>query len=373
MGDEERFDEEVPQEVPAEVPEVEYEEVAEEELFIEPYELFEDEEHVAKLEACKNRLDDTLISGVPPETFEAAAEGEALGLENVVGVDIGEKEVDGEPTGEPCVVVYVIEKAPRDRLQAAAAVPEEVEGVRTDIVATGEIEAFRHTARYGRPAPCGVSIGNYRSRSAGTLGCLLLRGREIFGLTNNHVAALSNRGRRRRDVILQPGVLDGGISPRDAIGVLWDFVPIDFSGRPTNDVDAAIFRVIRGRVRPDILRKGRPRRFLAPVRIGMTVQKSGRTTQLTVGRVVGRNATIRVGYRGVGAATFRNQIAIRGIGRAFSAPGDSGSLVTERPGPCGTGRRPVGLLFAGNQARNFTFANPIAAVLRAFRGRIWGF
>jgi hypothetical protein len=49
-------------------------------------------------------------------------------------------------------------------------------------------------------------------------------------------------------------------------------------------------------------------------RRGMTVKKNGRTTQATVGTITDINVNISVGGYSCGAAQFRNQIGIRGIG-----------------------------------------------------------
>ena len=94
------------------------------------------------------------------------------------------------------------------------------------------------------------------------------------------------------------------------------------------------------------------------------VQKYGRTTGYTHGRVSGINATIDVGYKN-GKARFEDQIVITGNG--FSAGGDSGSLIVTE-GLLLADRRPVGLLFAGTPTS--TLANPIELVLDRFGVRI---
>jgi len=94
----------------------------------------------------------------------------------------------------------------------------------------------------------------------------------------------------------------------------------------------------------------------------MPVQKSGRTTQYRRGFIDAINVTVNVSYAPFGGvARFCRQFRVKGIGGNFSGPGDSGSLVTTFPI-----NNPVGLLFAGNAATNFTFCNPIGAVLSAF-------
>ena len=62
----------------------------------------------------------------------------------------------------------------------------------------------------------------------------------------------------------------------------------------------------------------------AAVQVGMPVGKSGRTTQLTNGRITDCNASIRVNFGAQGVANFRDQITIRGTRGNFSQGGDSG-------------------------------------------------
>ena len=97
----------------------------------------------------------------------------------------------------------------------------------------------------------------------------------------------------------------------------------------------------------------------------MLVGKSGRTTQLTTGRVTDCSVTIRVNYGGGRVALFRDQIAIRGLSGLFSAGGDSGSLIWT----WNRTRSPVGLLFAGGGG--VTFANKIGHVLKALDIRLY--
>jgi hypothetical protein len=76
----------------------------------------------------------------------------------------------------------------------------------------------------------------------------------------------------------------------------------------------------------------------AEVTVGTIVQKTGRTTNYTTGRITAINATVDVGYGSGRVARFRDQI----ITTNMSAGGDSGSLVTTLDDVA------VGLLFAGS-------------------------
>jgi hypothetical protein len=138
---------------------------------------------------------------------------------------------------------------------------------------------------------------------------------------------------------------------------------------PLNVVDAAIAVVVDGAVDPNggILDIGEVSSEIASAELGQAVQKSGRTTGHTKGIVTAIDVTVDVVYsKECGGASnqiarFKNQIFIGGSSEAFSAGGDSGSLIVEDAAvsPCA-----VGLLFAGSST--ITVANPIDAVLNAF-------
>jgi hypothetical protein len=85
--------------------------------------------------------------------------------------------------------------------------------------------------------------------------------------------------------------------------------------------------------------------------IGLLVKKVGRTTGLTIGRIISLNTTVLVSYSH-GLARFVGQI----ITSHMSDPGDSGSLVVNY-----SDNKPVGLLFAGSDI--VTVLNPIADVI----------
>ena len=217
---------------------------------------------------------------------------------------------------------------------------------------------------FPRPVPIGVSTGQV-DVTAGTIAARVVSGDRVFALSNNHVYANRNAA-RPGDGILQPGSVDGGVNPDDAIGTLHDFEPIRFCAPfpacPENRIDAAIASTTTGQLGNATPANGygTPRTETVSARLGMEVQKYGRTTGHTTGRIVGINATVNVGFRDQ-TARFAGQILVSGGG--FSAPGDSGSLIVSGgSGP--NARRPVGLLFAGSQTG--TLANPIDPVLRRF-------
>jgi hypothetical protein len=308
--------------------------------------------------------------------FEGAMAEDAFeGTSNIQGVGLGTGEDDpgtGLEPGATCLNVYVAESVSVDEVKSVIVDSMGLSAASSDdvpvnVIVSGLIEAQPHTFRI-RPAPGGVSVGHYRI-TAGTLGCLS-RGRRaprnsrLLMLSNNHVLANSNRA-RFGDSILQPGRADGGHNPRDRVAILERYVPIRF-GAGVNYVDCATAWCWPRLVRKELvyLSKGRRRLFRISSRIqscrrGLYVGKSGRTTQLTAGRITDCTFSGWVGYGGAGRAFFRDQMVIRGVRGDFSRPGDSGSVIWTWD----SRRNPVGLLFAGGGG--LTIANKMWRVLSA--------
>ena len=94
-----------------------------------------------------------------------------------------------------------------------------------------------------------------------------------------------------------------------------------------------------------------------------TVHKFGRTSGYSVGRISSIDTDVKLPYD-IGTLTFESKILIVGLnGAAFSAPGDSGSLILERPS-----NQAVALLFAGSSTH--TIANHIGDVLKALKVKL---
>jgi hypothetical protein len=232
-------------------------------------------------------------------------------------------------------------------------------------------------ARRARPAEGGYSVGHFRI-TAGTIAtCVydLLPGaatgsqpqpgvgmpQRFYILSNNHVLANVNAA-MVGDPILQPGPFDGGTFPADLIARLSRFIPISLEP-PTprilhrNLVDAAVAEGQFHDLDREIYWGGYVRgwRRRANVAVGTTVQKTGRTTNFTTGRITAINATVDVGFGGGRIGRFQDQI----ITTNMSAGGDSGSLVVTPDEVA------VGLLFAGSSVA--TIANQIENVRSLLR------
>jgi hypothetical protein len=311
-----------------------------------------------------------------------------LAMPNVIGLGIGLKTVHGRRSDQLCLAALVRRKLPRAALEAEELVPDEIDGIPTDVLEVGDVRAETTRTTRQRPAPGGVSLGHVRV-TAGTFGCIV-RDRasgDALLLSNNHVVADSNQG-QPGDAILQPGAADGGREPADVIAALERFGEIQFSRQPStcslasglvrvvnrlaawggfhhrleawredplavNRIDAAVARPYdENDVLAEVLELG-PLSGTRPPELGLKVRKSGRSTGLTTGEISVLEATITVGY-GDRTAQFAGQI----VTTPMSSPGDSGSVLVENGGP-----RAVGLLFAGSDQA--TLYNPIDDVLRA--------
>ncbi|WP_405654407.1 hypothetical protein [Streptomyces sp. RK9] len=230
-----------------------------------------------------------------------------------------------------------------------------------------------------RPSPSGFSVGNVRV-TAGTLGSVVydfLPGASVdppgaglgvpakfYILSNNHVLADSNRAQLGSSIV-QPGVFDGGQDPADRIATLDRFITIQFAPqipleRHNNVVDAALGTVDFQDATREQYFSGAPRawRRKANVAVGDLVKKSGRTTNISFGRIVSVDATIDVNFGTAGTARFKDQILTTNI----SAGGDSGSLVTSLDNVA------LGLLFAGSST--VTVVNHIENVRALLRVEI---
>lgn len=235
---------------------------------------------------------------------------------------------------------------------------------------------------------CGSSVSPGNSASAGTMGALVADDTgQIYGLTNNHVTGLCNHSLIGVP-ILAPGVLDvaPGVQHPFTIGLHRTVLEMSVGTQGNIEVarnsDAAIFSIIA----PDTVTSlqgglyDTPEVAVDPVE-GMIVEKVGRTTGYTRGKIVGRElGPINVHYSSIeygftGNILFDNTWVVHGEGEAFSQGGDSGSLIVQIDGD--GNRAAVGLLFAGGSdsfapglAR--TFFLPIRPILEKLQVRLLG-
>ena len=265
---------------------------------------------------------------------------------NVVGLGIGVKWRNNQPTGTPALMVLVTQKIAKYKLSRANLLPSTLRGMDIDVLSVGKLTAetgssllrdkSSNLTQRIRPVQGGYSIGHI-DITAGTIATcvydLLPQGigipKNYYVLSNNHVLADENKA-HYGDPIVQPGPIDGGCCPFDTIATLRRFIPIDFEPflpryQHNNVVDAAIAQGQLHHLDRVINWMGYIGGWLPKkeVKVGMIVQKTGRTTGFTRGRILATNTTVDVSYSEGKTARFKDQI----INTTMTASGDSGSLL----------------------------------------------
>jgi hypothetical protein len=294
-----------------------------------------------------------------------------LALPNVIGTGTGYRQVRGRFGNEVCVQVFVQGKLDPSELPEWAIVPREVhlgdERVRVDVIDVGFVFAAQDTTRY-RPVPGGCSIGHQDRVDASTLGgwACDLRDSTIVILTCNH--CISNLSVASAPAgIVQPGRLDGGVTPGDLIGTLKRFIPMATGSPPPSvtAVDAAIGTISAART-DNVLQIGPAIYELGTPALGMAVQKRGRTTRLTTnGTITSVNVQVTVNY-GTTQGLIGNAFIVTSTnGNAFANRGDSGSLIfDQRQGRLNNTRPVVGMFFAVSNGGVTTWHNDINVVFQ---------
>ncbi len=223
-----------------------------------------------------------------------------------------------------------------------------------------------YLSRRIRPAQGGFSCSRYRSVITGTIGTCCYDfdpfpkiPKRYYLLSSNHIlTSLDNA--LIGDPILQPALADGGIYPRDMIARLTRYVPIEYSTafrKPLNYVDAAIAEGNLQNLDREIYWASHVKDLYTSPRVGDIVQKCGRTTGFTTGKIRTINTTLDLNWSGR-RARFARQI----LATAMSGPGDSGSLVLNRD------EHAIGLISGGS--RRATIINNIFYVQQLLNIRV---
>ncbi|MDP4199075.1 MAG: hypothetical protein Q8922_14025 [Bacteroidota bacterium] len=252
--------------------------------------------------------------------------------------------------------VMVFAASPSD----AAQVPANIGGVATEVRVLGRVHALDvYTGEYRPVVPSGVSVGNSRENSSGTIACVVVKHGIRYILSNNHVLARSNDA-VIGEPIVQPGRADNYGMPTGQIGVLSAYKKVSFT--QSNVFDAAVARMTTTSAY-DEADQFAPSHSWQDAVTGMAVKKVGRTTGITYGTIAATDVTLKVDYDNGMTATSVNQIYIQDPN--FLQAGDSGSLLVTQDG-----NHPVGLCFAGGT--DGAFANPIRPILNYFGVEIAG-
>lgn len=261
-----------------------------------------------------------------------------ISQQGVTGVGVGHKWSDGVPVDyQPAIIVFVEKKYTKSgvtrKFSAGDIIPETIDGIPTDVIEVGKIvkqdaSNFRNRVRPVKP---GYSCG-HGSITAGTIGGFFLDSdNDPVILSNNHVIANENKG-RIGDIIYQPG-------PSDAIGTNlnfrgWDdpvsnlpymatlkrFTELKKNG---NIHDSAVAKIhpkyiSGGMIDPLYPTINKSCAGFGTASIAQQVQKCGRTTGYTTGRVIATKASFTVGYD-FGQARFNDCVVLS----AMSKGGDS--------------------------------------------------
>ena len=233
----------------------------------------------------------------------------------------------------------------------------------------GRVRALSSPAelqRRVRPLRPGLSVA-HPSVTAGTLGGFVRTASSGLSiLSNNHVLAASDAA-SVGDPVLQPGPADGGVAG-DRVATLTAFQR--FRAGVPNLVDAAVATLDDGVDAAPGDVPGGPLTGRIPAALDIdpdeAVEKVGRTTGHTRGRITAVEVDAVAVQYDEGVHRFDDQIEIEGLTGAFSAGGDSGSIIWRV-----RDRAPTALLFAGSTTGGsagggVTFANPLATVLGVF-------
>lgn len=291
---------------------------------------------------------------------------ELLHKPGISGIGIGKKIVNGIPTKEDAIMVFVQNKVDPETVNKQtndlSMIPSSIDGIPTDVFECGEITKMVGLKEKKRPIKPGYSVSHGKV-SAGTIGGIFYdKDNDIVILSNFHVLTPDGKA-KIGDIIYQPGTVDansnlefkGWTRPLDDlpyIGTLKAYNNLTATGTHTHDSAIA-------KVHPDLVKSGfvdliypqlgKPLSGFGTVEVNQNVYKLGRTTGFTTGKILSKSATFKIPYE-FGIATFTDCI----ISTAMSQGGDSGSIgINEN-------MQAFGLLFAGSQ--KVTLYNPISHV-----------
>jgi len=252
-------------------------------------------------------------------------------------VGFAEHEVE-TADGKPAIRVYLAE--------AADDLPRHIDDLPVEPLVVGRPE-YQAGAAVGvgagpkertRPLVGGISIS---AADSGTLGYFVKRSGSVCLLSCEHVLKAGTAD------VLQQSRVDGGTAPADVVAQ-WAFAIDD---GPTG-VDAGVATLADPhRFTRELMGLG-PVTGKGSVKTGDTVQKSGKNSGVTSGKVDAVAATITIDK-----VTYQHQICVIGTPKPFSIGGDSGSLVVT------TDVKAVGIVMAGSNASSWV--NPIDIVLKA--------
>lgn len=306
----------------------------------------------------KRIADEKLSRECRPYKDELERQVPALGTGNILGIGYGPRIARGIRQQDRALRIYVRCKTPKDQLLRDEVLPVAINGLDTDVLEVGEIEALSRE--------WAVSI-KHKDSTGGTLASfvtLLGNPTELCLLSCNHVIAGANHGKRGDPVF---HATDGGAEPVAVLHDLQNLKMTTVDQAPANMMDAAMARLTD----PAYFHHASPSigeiRAAGLATDGQSVIKMGWVTGQTLGKVDDLSARISVKY-GLHRALFEDQVSIvPGGPEFFAVKGDSGALVLDEQN-----RSPIGLLFAGTRPHllsprgSLAFLNPIQPIIYRF-------
>jgi len=290
-----------------------------------------------------------------------------LAQPGVWGIEVGLRRLEGMPTNELAICVYV--NAKRD-VPEEERIPAEVSGVRTDVI-EGTLELHQglpDKTRY--PATLGgisiEAVANPVAAGGGTLGVHAKDNVSggLRALSNSHV--LQELGATVGMPVVQPARPNGS-APADQIGVVEKIPPPQtwVSGPRAGWVDCGTATLSVRSAKSEIVGIGpvlgtRLVDQLPPFGQKLNVRKRGAVTGLTHGFVRAVNGSFLLDPDDPNSPLVTGDITIEfdrnhagNEAPRFSAKGDSGSAVVDDDG------KVIGLLWGGTADGMFAYVGPI--------------
>ena len=293
----------------------------------------------------------------------ALAKRLALTIPGLRGVDYGFRYKKGIRRKQLCIRFHVAEKRAESVLPPNDILPKDFGGIPCDVV---QASYALHASPRGvcDPVQPGVSIGNMKHSSTGTLGAVVrdIRSGKLGLLSNWHVLCASVSC-LPGEAICQPGPLHAGNSLARDVAILERWLSLD------HGCDAAL-ALIDPAISEDrqIFELGIVPGQVEDAKPGMRLVKMGAVSGSTTALVDGVDGTFSMDYSGFGGQQ-RWMDGIRLVHEPdvgadeISIAGDSGALWIN---PATKGA--VGLHFAGEDGlgplAEYAVAHPLAKVLR---------
>lgn len=305
-------------------------------------------------------------STVPGDVLDLS--GRFRALPGVLGVFWGHRQRAGQWTEEPCVSVHVREKRPLAALAEAERLPEAAGGRAVDVIEVGAIEALSIDRRSVVRAE-----GGPRPRVS-TVTALTVFDDAVHALVSGH-GSLPYAGGRIRSRY------DAREHPRAGIRI------VESSGRPhpgelvrgqLGAQSPLDFAVVRLSSPPEEVDFEHPAAGPGPRWPLLGHDPEGGQIVQHYSRVLGRLRRGRLRQVAATAADvdlpdgatqgYSASLVVDALdGEAFSRPGDSGSLVTDREG------RVFGAVFAGSTCRPISYVLPIKYLAQEIGPIYWSF